>query len=109
MAEAKERMLRGDLYRADDPTLVAEHRRCRLLVERFNRTGVDDEELRQELLIDLLGGLGEGSVIKPPLQLDYGYPTTIGKRTLVNYGAVILDCAPVSIATRSRSPRTCNS
>ena len=36
-------------------------------------------------------GLGEGAVIRPPLQMDYGYQTTIGSGTFINVGAVILD------------------
>jgi maltose O-acetyltransferase len=90
-------MLRGELYRADDPDLLADHRRARLLVERFNATSVDEADARRALLEDLLGALGEGTEIRPPLQCDYGYPTTVGARSFVNYGAVFLDCAPIAI------------
>ena len=38
MTSAKERMLAGELYVADDPELLADHARARLLVERFNAT-----------------------------------------------------------------------
>jgi maltose O-acetyltransferase len=97
MGEHKERMLRGDRYLPDDPELVAEHRSCRLLVERFNATSVAEPEARQTILRELLGGLGDGAEIRPPFQCDYGYPTNIGSRSFVNYGAVFLDCAPVTI------------
>jgi maltose O-acetyltransferase len=97
MGEQKDRMLRGELYLADDPELAADHRRCRLLVERFNATSVTEHRQRVELLRTLLGHLGEDTEIKPPLQCDYGYPISVGARSFVNYGAVILDCAPVSI------------
>jgi maltose O-acetyltransferase len=72
MGEQKERMLRGELYRYGDPELVADHRRARLLVERFNATGVDEEPERRRLLEELLGEIGEGAEIKPPFQCDYG-------------------------------------
>jgi maltose O-acetyltransferase len=97
MGEHKERMLRGDLYLPDDPELVAEHRRCRLLVERFNASSVAEPDVRREILRELLGGLGDDTEIRPPFQCDYGYPTRIGARSFVNYGAVFLDCAPVTI------------
>jgi len=97
MGEQKDRMLRGELYLADDPELVADHRRCRLLVERFNATSVTDQEERLGLLRSLLGHLGDGAEIRPPLQCDYGYPIRVGARSFVNYGAVILDCAPVTV------------
>jgi maltose O-acetyltransferase len=97
MGEQKDRMLRGELYLADDPELGADHRRCRLLVERFNATSVTDQQQRVELLRTLLGHLGQDTEIKPPLQCDYGYPISVGARSFINYGAIILDCAPVTI------------
>jgi maltose O-acetyltransferase len=90
-------MLRGELYRADDPELEADHRRARRLVERFNATGVDDQAERRRLLEELLVDVGEGVEIRPPFQCDYGYQTSVGARTFVNYGAVILDVARVTI------------
>jgi maltose O-acetyltransferase len=97
MSEQKERMLSGRLYLASDPVLSEEHRRCRVLIERFNATGVIDEEARRSLLAGLLGGFGEGATIKPPFQCDYGYNISLGARSFVNYGAVFLDCAPIRI------------
>jgi maltose O-acetyltransferase len=97
MGEQRDRMLRGELYLADDPELMADHQRCRLLVERFNATSVTGQRQRTELLRALLGHLGEDAEIKPPLQRDYGYLISVGARSFVNYGAIILDCAPVTI------------
>jgi maltose O-acetyltransferase len=99
MGDHKERMLRGALYVADDPALVEDHRRCRLLVEQFNATSVTEPERRRRLLQDLLGHFGEDAEVKPPLQCDYGYLISIGAGSFVNYGAMILDCAPVKIGT----------
>ena len=89
-------MLRGELYLARDPELKADARRRADLLRRFNDRGAD-EESRAAVLADLLGGLGEGAVIRPPLQMDYGYQTTIGPGTFINVGAVILDVGRVSI------------
>ena len=97
MSSHKQRMLSGEPYLASDPELVADHERARLLVERFNSTSVTDGEERLALLRRLLGGLGEGTEIKPPLQCDYGFTIRIGARSFINYGAVILDSAPVTI------------
>ncbi len=57
MGEQKERMLRGDWYRADAPDLVAERRRCQAMLERFNAAGVAEEE-RAALPGDLLDAIG---------------------------------------------------
>ncbi len=93
----RERMLAGERYLADDPVLVEEQARASRLLDRFNRTGADDGAERHELLVELLGHLGPGSEIKPPLRCDYGYPIQIGARTFVNYGLVALDVAPITI------------
>jgi maltose O-acetyltransferase len=97
LGEQKQRMLRGELYRYDDPELTADHERCRLLVERFNATSVSEEPERRRLLEELLGHIGEDVEVKPPFQCDYGYLISVGARTFVNYGAVILDVARVTI------------
>ena len=80
-------MLAGELYRADDPVLVAERERCRELVARFN-AGED---------VALFGAVGDGAEIMAPVQCDYGYNVSIGARTFVNYNAVLLDPAPITI------------
>jgi maltose O-acetyltransferase len=93
----RERMLAGALYLADDPVLAEEQARAARLLDRFNETGVDDAAERHGLLLELLGQLGEESEIKPPLRCDYGYRIRVGARTLVNYGLVALDVAPIPI------------
>jgi maltose O-acetyltransferase len=97
MRTQKERMLGGELYLASDPELVAAHEGARLLVERFNATSVTDREERLAVLRDLLGRVGEGTEIRPPFQCDYGFPISLGARSFINYGAIILDCASVTI------------
>lgn len=97
MGEQRERMLRGDLYRADDPELLADYRRCQQLLHTFNAMCNDDEAAQRVVLEELLGEVGEGTIVRAPLSCDYGIHIRIGPRTFVNYGAVILDCAPVLI------------
>src|SRR5262245_45144608 len=96
MSEQKHRMITGELYHADDPQLTADRTRCRALVEQLNATGTDSA-LRHKLLHELLGHLGEGSEIMAPLQCDYGYQIRVGARTFINYGAVFLDSAAITI------------
>ena len=58
MSDQKLRMIRGELYRADEDELTADRLRCRVLVEQFNATSATDPALRHKLLHDLLGHLG---------------------------------------------------
>ena len=95
----KARMLRGDLYEAGDPELRADHERCRVLVEAFNATSVTEVAARHSLLHTLFGAVGEGVEVRPPFQCDYGFNISCGARTFVNYGAVFLDVAPISIGS----------
>jgi maltose O-acetyltransferase len=92
-----ERMLAGELYLAADPAIAEEQARAARLLDRFNQTGADEGAERHGLLLELLGQLGEGSEIKPPLRCDYGYRIRVGARTFVNYGLVALDVAPIAI------------
>jgi maltose O-acetyltransferase len=93
----RERMLAGDLYVADDPQLAAESRRAAILMQQFNASDPADPPTRRAVLSELLGSFGEGSEIRPPLYCDYGYQIHIGARTFINYGAVLLDVATITI------------
>jgi maltose O-acetyltransferase len=90
-------MLRGELYHADDPEIQAEAARGHDLMERFNATRASDPELRERLLRELLGEVGDGVVVRPPLWIDYGSNIAIGAGTFVNYDCVMLDVAPIRI------------
>ncbi len=86
-------MLSGELYRADDPELVAHREACQRLLALFN-AGDDGSA---QVLHDLLGSLGEGSEILPRFQCDYGTRIAIGAGCFVNYDAIFLDCGSITI------------
>ena len=90
-------MLRGELYLADDPEIQADAARAHELMERYNATRAVEQDLRDRLLRELLGAVGEGVVVRPPLWIDYGSNITIGAGTFVNYDCVMLDVAPIRI------------
>lgn len=93
----RERMLAGDLYIADDPELAAERARARVLLHRLNGLDPADRGGRHELLVALLGSIGPDAEILPPFRCDYGSQISIGPRSFVNYGAVFLDVARITI------------
>jgi maltose O-acetyltransferase len=94
-ASERDKMLAGESYRASDPELVAARRRCRELLRAFNDES--DEERQLTVLRELLGRLGDSSYIQPPFACDYGTNVAIGEGVFVNFNAVILDPAPVTI------------
>jgi maltose O-acetyltransferase len=93
----QERMLAGDFYLADDPELEARMRRGTRLSAEFAELWPRDREAARAVLVELLGGLGEGTVVRAPLYVDYGDQLTIGAGGFVNFGLVALDVAPITI------------
>lgn len=94
----RERMLAGDLYIADDPDSAQIAQRALALLEDYRvafTAGRSDEARR--LLAEVLGEVGEGVVVKPPLFVDYGENIRIGARTFVNHNLTALDVAAITI------------
>ena len=93
----RERMLRGELYRADDPQLTADLARAQELLEQYNATRHSEQDERDRLLRLLLGEVGAGVVVRPSFRCDYGRYIAIGAGTFVNYNCVMLDVVPIRI------------
>lgn len=91
------RMLAGDWYLADDAEIAAHAHRGRDLVDRFNATGFDDEDVRVSILTELLGIVGTDPVITRPFFCEYGTQLSIGDRFFANTGLVALDVASIII------------
>jgi maltose O-acetyltransferase len=92
----RERMLVGDWYKADDE-LHTMMQRAQQLANLYAEMWKADPTAARRVLGDLLGSLGEHTVIRPPLYVDYGVHLHVGARTFVNFGLVALDVAEISI------------
>ncbi len=90
-------MLAGELHLANGPELTAENRRALALSEEYNRSSVLDLDTRHRLLKELLGAIGEGSYLRPPIYFNYGYQTRIGARSYANFGVIFLDVGRITI------------
>lgn len=92
----RERMLAGEEYVADSEvaklTAAGEARTA-----AYNISVPGDPAARWELLAEMLGSVGEGVEIRPPLRVDLGTNLHVGARTFVNFGLVALDVAPIRI------------
>jgi maltose O-acetyltransferase len=93
----EERMLAGDFHLADDPELGARMGRAARLSREFEELFTVDRERAREVLVTLLASLGESTVVRPPIRVDYGDQLSIGARTFVNFNLVALDVAPIGI------------
>lgn len=97
----KQKMLDGDLYNAEDPIMVADRARTTALLHRYNTTPHEAAgHFRQ--LQELLGSVGEGSVIRPPFFADYGYNIHLGRGVFLNFNCVLLDVTQITIGDKTQ-------
>ena len=99
MGLMKDRMLAGELYIADDEDLAADFARAQDLLARYNATAHAEQDERDRILVELLGDVGDGVVIRPPFRCEYGTRVTIGADTFANYDLLMLDVAPITIGS----------
>ncbi|GJF32454.1 maltose O-acetyltransferase [Kitasatospora sp. NE20-6] len=93
----RERMLAGDWYISDDPDSREQAERAVRLQTAYTAAYAEDPDAARPILEELLGRLGSGAHVKPPLYVDYGTYLSIGARTFVNYNLTALDVAPIVI------------
>lgn len=97
MGVNKDRMLAGEWYLPDDEELGADTLRRTELCAAYNGNGGAAPDERTAILRELLGSLGQDVRIRPPFHCDYGRHISIGDRTFVNFNAVFLDAAPITV------------
>ena len=93
----KERMLAGEPYIADDPEIIADLDRAARLMERFNTSPAADPAGPARGPARTARRGGRGRLVRPPLYCDYGWQIRIGPRSFVNFNAVFLDVARITI------------
>ncbi|MFE7132845.1 sugar O-acetyltransferase [Streptomyces sp. NPDC057638] len=99
MGEQKDRMLAGEWYLPRDPDLTADNERRQRLCAAYNTPGAASREERRAILSELVGSLGQGVNIRPPFHCDYGTNISLGDWVFVNFNAVFLDAAPITIGS----------
>lgn len=92
-----QRMIAGQLYRADDSEIRAASIAGKSAAQAINRLDFADEETRNRKLAELLGTFGEGTTVIPDITVDYGFNIHIGDHTFVNFHSVFLDVCPITI------------
>lgn len=94
MKTEKEKMLAGELYRADGE-LSREHARAAELCALLN--GALTQRERTEISKRLLGKTGENVTLTQGFYCDYGKNIEVGENFYCNYGVCILDVCRVKI------------
>ncbi|KLJ10958.1 acetyltransferase [Blastomyces silverae] len=114
----KEKMLRGELYHAFTPELIAARTKCKWACKRFN----DSEEVTRRRQIELWRDILDDHTslpppasdpaadealfenepwIEAPIRIDYGFNVKVGAGAFINFNCVILDTCLVTIGARA--------
>lgn len=97
MRSEKEKMLAGDLYRADDPELVRDFATICAWMDRYNAAGAVPHKERDAILREGIGHVGARVVVRPPFHCDYGYNISFGDGVFLNFNCVFLDGAKIEV------------
>ena len=68
----EEKIMAGVLFCPADPALKEIKRRTHNLNLEYNRTCEDETELRDRLIHEMVGEIGEGSFLQGPVWFHYG-------------------------------------
>ncbi|KAF2875265.1 maltose O-acetyltransferas-like protein [Massariosphaeria phaeospora] len=118
LSENKQKMLRGELYHAFTPELVADRARCKHACTRYNNAGEVSRRHLTELFRDVVRDetylpspaatpeeddkLFENDPwVESPINIDYGYNVRLGQNVFINYHSVFLDTCLITIGSRT--------
>ncbi|HYP84132.1 sugar O-acetyltransferase [Variovorax sp.] len=102
MQTQKERMLAGELYDPNAPEIQADQLACHAWLARYNASMAATPAQRRELLLERLGAVGPGAVVRPPFHCDYGFNIFLGEGVFLNFNCVVLDVVRVAIGDRTQ-------
>mgnify|MGYP000553161966 CR=1 FL=1 len=81
--------------------IEAQRRKSKQLCFRYNQTDPMDEEGREKLVRELLGGTGKTLWLEAPIHFAYGCHTTVGDHFYSNFNLTVVDDGRVSIGKNS--------
>ncbi len=99
--DIREQMASGRWFDASDASLARDRAHAKRVMQRFNTDASLDDETRMDLLRGLFGQVGEGSLVSPGAQVDYGFNVFLGKGAFVNFNGTFLDGAPIVFGDRT--------
>jgi len=95
-------MLAGELYRPDDPDIIADQAETARWLARYNTAAGSSPEVLRALLAERIPQFGENVTIRPPFFCDYGSNIRLGDGVFLNFNCVILDVVTVTIGDRTQ-------
>ena len=102
-----QKMRSGMMYDWTDPEIDRSLTRSRLACERFNKSGMDHEDYR-EVLEAMIPTVPKSVTILPPFHCDHGNGLHLGEGVFVNYNAMFLDAADITIGSHTLIGTICS-
>ena len=75
-------------------------RKTRVLLDEYNKTKYEEQEIRDSILKRMLGTCGEDVTIQTPFKVTYGTHVHIGNHVFINYQADFLDGGDIYIGNK---------
>ncbi|MBA3559106.1 MAG: sugar O-acetyltransferase [Gemmatimonadaceae bacterium] len=73
-----------------------------MLRQSYNALDPAARPQRKDVLVQLLGAVGVGTVIEPPFFCDYGTQIILGAEVFINFNCVFLDCSTITIGQQTQ-------
>lgn len=96
MTSHLDRLAAGEWYITDESVLALQRER-QTVMEQYNAASVADPIRRRELLLALLGEIGDDVEVRSPVYVDYGSNVHLGTRLFINYCCQLADVAKITI------------
>lgn len=125
--ENLERMKAGEMYYAFTPDLMADRRRCKHALTRYNKAQDISRREELEMLNDILDDdtplprrrltmadaddevqLADFPIVDTPVKMDYGYNVKLGKNVYVNSNSTWIDTCEISVGARTLIGPNCS-
>ncbi|RCU49227.1 sugar O-acetyltransferase [Corallincola holothuriorum] len=90
-----EKMLNGELFNGGDAEVARVRDNAFTLLKQINHHGIFNKS--KKLFRQLLGELGQGSIITPPFRCEFGQQIRLGERTFLNMNVLMLDGATITL------------
>lgn len=94
----RERMLSGKMFTSmGDEELSELSHNNRSRMQEFNRSKREEYELRDQIMREVFGSVGDNSMVEQPVQIDYGAHIHIGDNFYANFDCIFMDVAEIKI------------
>lgn len=83
-----------------EKALQKERVQCKEILFKYNNTPPSQEEIRQQIMHQLLGSHGENIFFEPPVHMSYGSHVHIGNNFYANFNLVMVDDGQIYIGDK---------